>query len=49
MDFMQISNTMEETLFWEANSSHTSQEIPCILWNMKVEYCVQKTLLLALN
>jgi len=29
---------------WETNSSLDSQEIPHILWNMKVYYCIYKIL-----
>ena len=29
---------------WEANSSSASQEIPCILWNLKVHYPAHKRL-----
>lgn len=28
---------------WEANSTFRSQEIPCILWNLKVHYSVRKS------
>jgi len=45
---MQRNNTIEENLFREANSCCVREEIPCILWNVMVHYCVQKTLLLAL-
>jgi len=33
---------MEHSPFWEANRSAASQEIPRILWNPKVHYCIQK-------
>jgi hypothetical protein len=29
---------MEQSPFWEANRFADSQEIPCILWNLKVHY-----------
>jgi len=45
---MRRSNTIEENLFWEADSCCVSEEMPCILWNMMVHYCVQKTLMLSL-
>jgi hypothetical protein len=31
-------NSMEQSPSWEANSSSASQEIPRILWNLKVYY-----------
>jgi len=30
--------------FWKANSSPSSKEIPCILWNSEVHYHVHKSL-----
>ena len=33
---------MEQSPSWEANWFAASQEIPCILWNLKVHYCVHK-------
>jgi hypothetical protein len=34
----KLSNSMEQSP-WEANSHLASQEIPCLLWNLKVYYC----------
>jgi hypothetical protein len=34
---------MEQSPSWEANSNLTSQEIPNLLWNPKVHYCIQKS------
>jgi len=30
--------------FWEANSHSASQEIPCLLCNLWVHYCIHKSL-----
>jgi hypothetical protein len=35
---------MEESPSWKANSHSASQEIPRLLWNMKVHYSVYKGL-----
>jgi hypothetical protein len=34
--------SVEQSPFWAANWFSASQEIPCILWNPKVYYLVQK-------
>ena len=33
---------MEQSPSWEANRFSASQEIPCILWDPKVHYCIHK-------
>jgi hypothetical protein len=31
-----LTNSMEQSPSWEAKTSWATQEIPCILWNLKV-------------
>jgi hypothetical protein len=40
---------MEQSPSWEADSQPASQEIPCLLWNLKILYHVHKSLRLVLN
>jgi len=37
---------MDQSPSSDANSRSASQEIPCLLWNLKVYYCVHRGLLL---
>jgi len=39
-----LINTMKQSNSWEANSHSAAQEIPCLIWNPKVYYCVHKSL-----
>jgi hypothetical protein len=40
----RLTNSMEQSLSWEADSHLASEEIPCHLWNFEVHYCVHKSL-----
>jgi len=40
----QPTNYMELSTSWDAKGSWVSYEIPCILWNMKVHYCMHEHL-----
>jgi hypothetical protein len=31
-----------EQISWKANGSAASEDILCILWNLKVQYCVHR-------
>jgi hypothetical protein len=35
----EFTNSKQRSSSWEADSHSTSQDIPCILWNPKVQYC----------
>ena len=37
-----LTNSMQQSPSWEANWFSASQEIPRILWNPKVHYCIYK-------
>jgi hypothetical protein len=37
-----LTHSMEQSPFWEANWFAASQEIPRIVWNLKVHYCIHK-------
>jgi len=39
---------MEQSLSWKTNSCSASQEIPHLLWNPAVQYCVHENLLWSL-
>ena len=39
-----LNYSMEQSSSWEANWFAASQEIPHILWNPKVHYCIHKCL-----
>jgi len=39
-----LTYSMEQSPSWEANRFAASQEIPHILWNPKVHYCIHKCL-----
>jgi len=36
--------SMRQSPSWEDSSFSASQEIPCILWNLKIPYCIHKCL-----
>jgi len=44
--YLTVTNSMEQGPSQEANSHSANQEIPHILWNLKVNYCVHKSLTL---
>ena len=37
-----LTYSMEQRYSWEANRFSASQEIPGVLWNPKVQYCIHK-------
>jgi len=39
-----LTHSMKQSPSWEANQISVSQEIPCILWNLKVYYHVYRRL-----
>jgi hypothetical protein len=39
---LTVRVTMERSPSWGANSRSVNQEVPCLLWNFKVQYCVHK-------
>jgi hypothetical protein len=38
-----ITNSMKENPSWEANNCSAGQEIPCLLWNPEVHFCVHRS------
>jgi hypothetical protein len=40
----QPTNSIEQSPSLKANSHSATQEIPCLLWNLKIHYCVHKGL-----
>ena len=39
-----LTNSMEPSPSWEANRYSASQEIPHFSWNLKIHYCIHKSL-----
>jgi hypothetical protein len=40
--FVELSNSMDHSPSWAADSSSANQEIPRILWKPKAHYCIHK-------
>jgi len=39
---LALANSVENSPFWETNRFSASQEIPCILWSLKIHYRIYK-------
>ena len=39
-----LTNSMQQSPSGEDDRSSVSQEIPCILWNLRLHYCVHDSL-----
>ena len=44
LTYYVLTYSMEQNSSWEANRFSANQEIPCILWNLTIHYCIYKSL-----
>jgi hypothetical protein len=41
--YLRMTNSIERSASWDADSRSAHEEIPCLLWNARVHYDVHKS------